>query len=134
MVNWIVKLKFQARFASRFSKRFDASMVFAMSPIKLDTLDTVGDRFLRKRFADRSSGLAVSARLYAVAQALVFRAGTDKRLATEIVNQLATKVGQAAIDAQSGMIGGATQFVANVKSTPLTIFIKFLVLIHNSNP
>ena len=89
-------------------------------------------RLFRDRLANHRRRFTIPTILDLIAQAGVFRAGGHERSAREVVDQLATDMLQAALNAHSRPLRIPAELIPRVKTPPLPPLVNFFLLIHRS--
>lgn len=123
-------LKLQASLASSLRESLHTAMVAVVTTIELDRANAGCCCLLGNRLTDLRSGLAVSAMSNRGTQAFVSCAGTDQRLAGDVVDQLAAEMIQRAMHAKAWLLRRTSQLVANVVASSEPLLLNLLVLVH----
>jgi hypothetical protein len=98
--------------------------------IESDPLDAGRGRLFGERLANFGGSVTVPAAADIRPHTLVTCAGADDRFTRNVVNELATEVLQRAMNAESWMLRGSTQPIANVVATPLSFLLNAFVFVH----
>ncbi|TWT54437.1 hypothetical protein Pla22_20840 [Rubripirellula amarantea] len=123
-------LEIQTGFTSGVGKCLDAAMIAIVTTIELHLRDAGRRSLFCEQLTNFCRRITVATVLDLRANALVASAGTDKRLTSQIVYELATEVLKRSVNAQTRMISRATKLVANVVTTSESTLVEDFVLVH----
>jgi hypothetical protein len=128
------KLKLQTSFASGVCECFDSAVVLVVTTIKFDGLNTRLSSLFCDQLTNQCRGVTVATSLHLVADALVTRTRTENGLASLVINDLASEVLQRTLNAQTRLVGTASQLVANMAPATQAFALEFFVLVHSDDP